>query len=93
MADALPAEMLKDVQEIALEECIEISLELLDNVIGADGSSFGDRELSRGNRILRFMDDAESGALDILRVQSPEVFASYVQEYRDDIANSPIVRG
>ena len=54
--------------------------------------AFGDREISRGQRILRFQMDSLSGAVDILRMQSPRIYEDYVRQYLRDIKESPITQ-
>lgn len=84
-------EMMSEVQEQAILELKAYGGELIAALLGTDGAAYGDQPLTRGERIARFIDDAEMGALDALRVISPTVYVRYVREYVDDIAHSGLV--
>lgn len=83
-------ELWDEIREQAYKKCLDLSKELIESSLTTDGMAFGDRELSRGQRILRFQMDARMGALDILKVQSPRVYEDYVRQYLRDIKESPI---
>lgn len=88
---ALPTELMDEVWQQSMDELLELGPTLIEALLGPTGSAFGDRDLTRGERILRFLDDAHTGALDVLRIQSPAVFAGYEAEFKADIAQSPLV--
>lgn len=85
-------ELWNEIREQAFTRCLDLSRELIDASLSEDGMAYGDREVSRGQRILRFQMDALSGAIDILKVQSPRIYEDYVNQYLRDIKNSPLVQ-
>lgn len=85
-------ELWNDIRDQAMQRCMDLSRELIDASLSEDGMAFGDRPVTRGQRILRFQMDALSGALDILKVQSPRIYEDYVNQYLRDIAQSPLAQ-
>lgn len=85
-------ELWDEIREQSFQRCLDLSRELIDASLTPDGMAYGDRDLSRGQRILRFQMDARMGALDILKVQSPRIYEDYVRQYLRDIADSPLVQ-
>ena len=85
-------ELWDEIKEQAYQKCLDLSRELIEASLTPDGMAYGDRELPRGQRILRFQMDALSGALDILKMQSPRIYEDYVRQYLRDIADSPLVQ-
>ncbi len=85
-------ELWNEIRDQAMQKCIDLSRELIESSLTPDGMAYGDRELSRGKRILRFQMDARMGALDILKVQSPRIYEDYVRQYLRDIAESPLAQ-
>jgi hypothetical protein len=81
--------MVNEIKERAMQRCLDLSLALIDRMLGSDGETFGDGPIGRGDRILRFQDLSQSGALDILEVQSPKVYQKLLQQYIKDIRESP----
>lgn len=82
-----------DVREQARAKLLDLVKSTMAAQMGPDGEGFGDRTPSRAQRIARFNDDARSGALDILRVQSPRIYEQYVREYQRDVMASPLMEG
>ena len=66
-------------------ELMGIFKDLIPRNLGSGGESYGMVPMDRGERILQFEEDARSGALDILKVQSPDIYWDYVQEYISDV--------
>lgn len=89
---SIPTELVGDVRAQAMDELLDLGPELIAALLGADGGAPGDANLSPAQRIERFIDDAQSGALDFLRIQSPDVYEQYVREFNDDVANSPLMQ-
>lgn len=85
MPTALSVDMLNEVRERARQQCMELSLAMIEALLNPDGSTYGDTNLSRPQRVARFIQDAESGALDILKVQSPTIYERYVRDYVHDV--------
>lgn len=93
MSAGIPADLVDEVQERAMRRITELAEELLKRMHRADGTTFGDVPLSRGERILRFQDYAQRGVLDALRVVKPELLERMVKQYRDDVMSSPFESG
>lgn len=89
MASPTHVAMVNEIKERAMQRCLDLSLALIDRMLGSDGETFGDGPIGRGDRILRFQDLGKSGALDILQVQSPKVYEKLLQQYIRDIRESP----
>lgn len=85
-------ELWDEIREQSFQKCLDLSRELIDASLTPEGMAYGDRDLSRGQRILRFQMDARMGALDILKVQSPRIYEDYVRQYLRDIAESPLAK-
>lgn len=85
-------ELWDEIRDQAFQKCLDLSRELIEASLSPEGMAFGDKELSRGQRILRFQMDALSGAVDILKVQSPRIYEDYVRQYLRDINESPLVQ-
>lgn len=86
-----------EVRDGIAAECRDLLTEVIASMLGPNGEAAGDRPLSRGDRIARFIEDAEMGALDVLKVQSndptfgrPTIYEAYVREFLDDIGHSPL---
>ena len=87
-----------EVQRNIQEQAKELSHAVIVSLMGPNGEAAGDAQMSRGDRIARFIEDAQSGALDALKVMSndptfgrPTIYERYVQEFVDDIAHSALV--
>ena len=85
-------ELWNEIRDQAMQKCLDLSRELIEASLTPDGMAYGDQEISRGQRILRFQMDAASGAIDILRYQSPRIYEDYVNQYLKDIQDSPLVQ-
>lgn len=85
-------ELWNEIREQAFQRTLDLSMELINASLGPDGEAYGDRQIDRGQRILRFQMDALSGALDILKMQSPAIYEDYVNQYVRDINESPLVK-
>jgi len=77
--------MMNEIMEQAYEHIMEMSPILIASMQGPDGA-FGNVPLSRSDRILQFMDDAQSGALDIQRVQATWRYDERVKQFYKDMA-------
>lgn len=93
MAAPLTVERINRAEEQAFERCLELSVRLIDAMTGPDGETVGDRPMSRSDRILRFLDLAQQGALDVLKVINPELHDALRREYAKDMAAEQVARG
>ena len=89
MSSPTQVEMVSEIQKRAMQRCLDLSLALIDRMLGPDGETFGDGPIGRGDRILRFQELSQSGAMDILQVQSPKVYNMLLKQYVKDIRESP----
>lgn len=84
---SLNAEMIEQVRQLATEECITLAMSMVDETAGV-----GDHDISREERIARFVDFAQRGVLDALKGMGAPVYDQLVKEYVQDIANSPYMQ-
>lgn len=88
---AIPTDVaiLEEATDRAVQDILGLLEELQKRSLGTDGYTFGTEHMSREDRILMFLDDARSGALDHLKTLNPKAYVAYLQQYRDDVAASP----
>ena len=84
-------EMLNDVEEQALDKCMDLTLEVMASQLGPEGSAYGDVQPSRADRIARFIDLAERGVLDVLMTMSPPTYEMLMRDYIRDVTNSELI--
>lgn len=87
---AVDPEIVNEAMRRAEEELLERYADLMPLNVGPNGESYGMRPMTRGERIEAFLMRARSGALDILRAQSPAVFGRYVDEFIKDVEQTPM---
>lgn len=87
----LDVALTEEAMERAADEIIETIKALRSLNVGPGGETFGTQHMSREDRMLAFMEDAQSGALDTLGVLNPEAARKYVAQYRRDVAASPVM--
>ncbi len=85
--NSLNAAMIEDVRRLATEECIELALSMVDETAGV-----GDHDISREDRIARFVDYAQRGVLDALKGIGAPVYDTLVKEYLADMEHSPYMQ-
>jgi len=83
--------MLNDIRQQSYDQCLWVARALIDVNLDSDGGAYGDRAMTVGERIQRFIDDAKMGAIDILEVQSPEIFKSMTAQFTQDLQDSPLL--
>ena len=84
-------DMLSDVEDQSVNEITDLMESVWGTMLGPDGSTYGDTDLKRGERIARVMDLAARGVLDILEVISPPTYKKLVSKYVEDIQASPLM--
>jgi hypothetical protein len=84
-------ELMNTVRDQALQECVDLSLELIASQLDR-GNAFGDRPISRADRIARFVDFADRGILDILEGMGAPVYEVLIAEYIVDMEASPLMQ-
>src|SRR5262245_7273746 len=75
VSDTPEGAILKEAGELAKRQLLDIATAMYGVTMGADGETFGDRAMSRSDRILRWVTAAQDGTLDILQAQSPRIYA------------------
>lgn len=80
---AVNAKLIEEVRERSIKKCIELATQLVDSQMGV-----GDRDISREDRIARFVDYAQRGVLDALKGMGAPVYDQLVNEYMHDMAHS-----
>ncbi len=81
MANSLTAEMVTEIRQRSIDQSLVISRALIESQLGVD-----DHNLSRGERVGRFIDFAQSGVLDVLKVIKPTLYNELVNQYQKDVA-------
>ncbi len=82
-------ELANEAVERAVQEILGILTELQDRNVSANGDTFGTDHMTREDRILAFLDDVKSGALDHLKVLNEKAYIAYVRQYTQDVKASP----
>lgn len=85
MSQAPEVALLQEAGQEAKRQLLEIAQVMYGVVMGTDGETFGDRQMTRSDRILRIVMAAKDGTLDILRVQSPRIYVQAMNQYVRDI--------
>lgn len=91
MPSGYDLDILKEAGDEAVEEFIEEIIAILGDSMGKDGEVPGMVQMSPGDRISQFVQDAQSGQLDALKDLNPEHYNRRVRQYQEDIKNSPFV--
>lgn len=89
MSEPLDVELVAEAEQRAEAEVLELIKALQERNVGPGGETFGTQHMSREDRILAFLDDAASGALDHLKVLNERAYIEYVRQYNRDIAATP----
>lgn len=85
-------ELWNEIRDQAFEVTLDMALQMVEMSLSPNGEAYGDHQITRGQRILRFQLDALHGAVDILKVQSPKIYTQYVAQYMRDIGESPLAQ-
>lgn len=91
MSSGYDLDIMQEAGEEAVEEFIEEIIAILGDSMGKDGGVPGMVQMSPGDRISQFVQDAQSGQLDALKDLNPEHYEHRVRQYMEDIKNSPFV--
>lgn len=92
MSKPLDVDIIEEAEKRAEAEIIELIRTLYELNTGSQGETFGTRTMSREDRILAFLDDARSGALDSLGIINKKFQEQYIAAYRRDVAAGPVMR-
>lgn len=55
-------------------------------VMGEDGTTFGDTQMTRSDRILRWVEGAADGTVDALMQISPDIYRKELAQFNRDVA-------
>lgn len=90
MAIPVDVALAQDAADGAVKVLMELQRSLVPLNLGPGGYSYDSKHMTREDRILMFMDDVRSGALDHLKVINAEFYQDYVDQYNRDVAASPM---
>lgn len=76
---------LQEAGQLAKRLLLEDARAMYGVVMGTDGETFGDRPMSRGDRLLRIVMAANDGSLDVLRQQSPKIYQREMRDFQHDL--------
>lgn len=83
--------LMREVQDEIVDELFAMFVELIGDSLGPDGETYGDTEMSPGDRIAQFLLDAKSGQMDMLSFIAPHFAEKRAKQYVDDVKHSPFI--
>lgn len=83
---SMTADLAKEIKDRSVEQIMDATLPLIEEMLGV-----GDTSMTREQRIERFYDDANSGALDVLKVIRPDLYRQTVRQMAKDVGMSPLI--
>jgi len=86
----LPMDMLQEIHEESLAECLSITADLMKELVGTNLHVYGNVELTRAQRIERFVDFADRGVLDVLQTIAEPTYEMLLRDFERDMASSQI---
>ncbi len=89
MSAGLPADLVDEVTERATRRLVDMAVEVTDRQMRPDGTTYGDSDLDRGQRILRILDYADRGVLDAMRIVKPPLLERWIKQFEHDIQGTP----
>ncbi len=76
---------MREAGQLAKRQLLDLAHAMYGVVMGTDGETFGDSQMSRSDRILRIIMAAKDGTLDVLAVQSPRIYMISLKQFVRDI--------
>jgi hypothetical protein len=92
VASPLSWELIQEAEKRAEREVMDTIEALTAINVGSNGETFGTEHMSREDRMLAFIDDWNSGAVQCLHTIKPEFAEQYVRQYQRDVAAGPVMR-
>lgn len=92
MSVPVSVELANEAAERAVREIADYQTIVTDLNLGPQGQTYGTKTMSREDRILAFMEDAQSGALDFLKTVNERFYRDYVKGFVSDVMHSPVMR-
>ena len=84
-------EFLESVEEVAYEMLRDMEDELVREMINSRGLAYGDVELNREDRILKFLADDQDGVLNALQFGNPEEYQKRLREFERDAQEAGLI--
>ena len=91
MSGLYDIELMSEVQDELIRELANEFAELIAESIGPDGETYGDVQMSPGDRIAQFFLDAQSGQMDMLSFIAPHFAEKKARQYIADVKASPFI--
>lgn len=82
---------LDSVEDLAYEMARDMEDALVEGMVDAEGLAYGDVELGRPDRMMKFVLDHRAGILAALRAQDPEEYRKRVGQFRRDVREAGLV--
>lgn len=82
--EIMSPDTMKRIETTAMEMATNFVDELMDSMLDRDGSAYGDVELSREQRMLKFIDEEERGVNTQLKIADSEEYNKRVKQFRTD---------
>lgn len=93
MTQIIPADLVDAIKERATAKLVDLFTEVAERQTRPDGTTYGDVELSRGERVARFQDLAALGVLDMIQTVKPDLLERMHRQYLRDIQAGPLTGG
>lgn len=92
MSGPSDVEIVNEAARRAQVEVLDFLSVLVPMNLGPQGQTYGTKTMSREDRILAFMEDAQSGALDFFKTVNERFYKDYVRGFVHDVMSSPVMR-
>lgn len=90
MPSMISRESLDELQERAVEQCIDILMGVADAMIGSDDLVWGDDVLRRPERIAKWVADERDGVFVHLQAIAPEQYLKRRRQFIKDVQDAGI---
>lgn len=84
-------EFLESVEEMAFAMLKDQEDRIIRDMINAKGLAYGDVELNRSDRILKFMQDEQDGVNEALRLSEPDEYEKRLRQFQKDAQEEGLV--
>lgn len=88
----MDVELVNEAAKRAEREVLDFLSVLVPLNLGSQGQTYGTRTMTREDRVLAFMEDAQSGALDMLNTVNARFYKDYLRGFVRDVMASPVMR-
>ena len=92
MSSPIDVDIVNEAAKRATAEVLDYLTILVPMNLGPQGQTYGTKTMSREDRVLAFMEDAQSGALDFLFTVNEQFAKDYVDQFNRDVMASPVMR-